>query len=65
MRRINLPSWLITFDVDSYVAATLRLIHEPQTRAALRAHIRAAKPSQVFFTGKPQLFSEAVLALVQ
>jgi hypothetical protein len=62
--RIGLPGWLVAKSVDDYEQAALRLITDDALRLTLRRELLASDATQVFYTGKPELFAEALRHLL-
>ena len=63
--RIGLPDWLVARSVQDYEQAALRLITDDALRLSLRRELLARDAAQVFYTGKPELFGEALAHLLQ
>jgi hypothetical protein len=64
LRRLGMPEWLVTKDVEGYVAAALRVIDDDRTRVALARQAAALDIDRVLYgdAGTP-LRSEVVDAL--
>jgi hypothetical protein len=63
-RRLGLPEALTTDTTDAYIAAATRLIDDPDWRAQCQAAARDCDLEARFFSGDPQLFADAIYALV-
>ncbi|MDO4698022.1 MAG: adhesin [Pasteurellaceae bacterium] len=64
-KRLGLPEWLITNNVDEYVDCAIRLIENHQERLAIRQHIIENNGLSTLFSGRPELMSEALMQKVE
>ena len=62
--RLGLPSWMVTDNTESYVAAAVRLVDNEAERLALRHELVAKNSVQRLFTGRPEIFSQRVIELL-
>jgi hypothetical protein len=63
--RIGLPDWLVARSVQDYEQAALRLITDDALRLSLRRELLARDATQVFYTGRPELFAQALERLLE
>jgi len=64
LRRLGMPEWLISKDVEGYVAAALRVIDDDRTRVALARQAAALDIDRVLFgDATTKLRSEVVDAM--
>ena len=64
-RRLGLPEWAIASDVDSYVAAAVRLIDQPEERLELRRQLIARGGPQQLNQGDAGYLGRELLSLWQ
>lgn len=64
-RRLGLPDWTITKTNEDYIAAAVRLIDNEKERIDLRKNLIARDGIETLFTGRPQIFGEKLLDLVE
>ncbi len=64
-RRLGLPEWLVTHDVDGYVAAAVRLVTDDALRAELRRSRAGPDKVRVLFEGRPEVFGRRLLAALR
>lgn len=64
-RRLGLPDWTITHTTEDYIKAAVRLIDNDDERTALREQLVARDGVKTLFQGRPEIFGEKLLALVQ
>lgn len=62
--RLGLPKWMVTRSTDEYVAAAVRLIDDEETRLTLRRALISKNGVQTLFSGRPQLFGERLLEVL-
>jgi HMW1C N-terminal/HMW1 domain 2 len=62
--RIGFPAELCAKTVEDYVAATVKLIDDPEWRKTCENAARACDFDEAFFTGDASLFSKAMLELI-
>ncbi|WP_250526240.1 hypothetical protein [Caballeronia sp. GAWG2-1] len=63
--RASMPEWMVATTVDDYVEAAVRLANNRDEREALRAWMLETKVVQRFFEGRPEVFGEMALALLE
>jgi HMW1 domain 2/HMW1C N-terminal len=63
--RAGMPAWTIAANTDAYVTAAVRLIDRHDERVALRQRLIDTEAVQRFFEGRPEVFGERVLQLMQ
>ncbi len=62
--RAYLPGWLVADTVEEYVEAAVRLANNHEERESLRRYMLEKNVVQRFFEGRPEVFGEMVLDLV-
>jgi hypothetical protein len=62
--RLGLPAWMVTRSTEEYVTAAVRLIDNAQERLALREELIDKNGLSRLFTGRPELFGQALLKLL-
>lgn len=62
-RMAGMPEWAIARTDDEYVAAALRLVHEPEERAALSLHLRSGLDA-LFEPGQEHALGEAIAQIL-
>jgi len=62
--RAYMPGWLVTDTAEEYVDAAVRLANNHEEREALRKYMLEKNIVQRFFEGRPEVFGEMVLDLV-
>ncbi|CAB3747247.1 glycosyl transferase family 1 [Paraburkholderia humisilvae] len=63
--RAGMPTWTVASSVDDYVDAAVRMIDRHDEREALRAQLIETRAAHRFFEGRPEVFGERVLQLVE
>ncbi len=63
-RRLGLPEWTIARTTQDYVAAAVRLIDNHAERIALRKQLLTRNGVRALFEGRPEIFGQRLLALV-
>jgi FkbM family methyltransferase len=62
--RLGFPAWMTASTRDAYKAAALRLIHDPDERAALAAEFAGPKAvEKLIFEGRPHILGERIMEL--
>ncbi len=64
-RRLGFPDWLVAHDVDSYVAAAVRLINDDALRADLRRAHAGPDKVRVLYQGRADILGRELLARLQ
>ncbi|GGD90479.1 hypothetical protein [Caballeronia grimmiae] len=62
--RAYMPGWLVADTAEEYVDAAVRLANNREEREALRKYMLEKNIVQRFFEGRPEVFGEMVLDLV-
>ncbi|SAK43256.1 TPR repeat-containing protein [Caballeronia catudaia] len=62
--RSYMPGWLVTDTAEEYVEAAVRLANNHEERESLRRYMLEKNVVQRFFEGRPEVFGEMVLDLV-
>jgi len=62
--RLGVPSWMVTKTPEEYIAATVRLIDNPKERIKLRKELIAKNGVQILFKGRPEIFGDRLIELV-
>jgi HMW1C N-terminal/HMW1 domain 2 len=63
--RLGVPNWMATNSIEEYIAAAVRLIDNPKERLKLRRELIAKNGLQILFTGRPEIFGDRLIELVQ
>lgn len=63
--RLGVPSWLATDSIEEYISAAVRLIDNPKERLKLRRELIAKNGVQILFTGRPEIFGDRLIEMVQ
>ncbi|MFM0517104.1 hypothetical protein PQR08_06655 [Caballeronia jiangsuensis] len=63
--RAYMPGWMVAETVEEYVEAALRLANNHEERESLRRYMLEKNVVQRFFEGRPEVFGEMVLDLVE
>ena len=63
--RLGMPKWLVAGTIEEYVAAAVRLIQDEELRLSIRQGLIARKSFSKFFSGRPDLFGEAIKGLLR
>jgi HMW1C N-terminal/HMW1 domain 2 len=63
--RLGIPSWMATDSIPEYIAAAVRLIDNPKERNKLRKELIAKNGVQILFTGRPEIFGDRLIELIQ
>lgn len=64
LRRAGLPDWLIAESIDDYIAAAARLAGDFAERQTLYSYLADGQPLQRLFEGRPEVFGERLLELL-
>jgi hypothetical protein len=62
--RTYMPGWMVADTVEEYVEAAVRLANNHEERESLRSYMLEKNVVQRFFEGRPEVFGEMVLDLV-
>jgi hypothetical protein len=62
--RAYMPGWLVADTVEEYIEAAVRLANNHEERESLRRFMLEKNVAQRFFEGRPEVFGEMVLDLV-
>ncbi|KXU89428.1 hypothetical protein CR51_33265 [Caballeronia megalochromosomata] len=62
--RAYMPGWMVAESVEEYVEAAVRLANNHDERESLRSYMLEKNVVQRFFEGRPEVFGEMVLDLV-
>ncbi|HEY3599658.1 MAG TPA: glycosyl transferase family 1, partial [Paraburkholderia sp.] len=63
--RAGMPAWTTASTVEGYIDAAVRMIEQHDERETLRRQLIDTKAVNRFFEGRPEVFGERVLQLVQ
>jgi HMW1 domain 2 len=63
--RAYMPGWMVAETVEEYVEAAVRLANNHEERESLRRYMLEKNVVQRFFEGRPEVFGEIVLDLVE
>ncbi|MDR5737543.1 glycosyl transferase family 1 [Caballeronia sp. LZ016] len=63
--RAYMPGWLVADTKEEYVEAAVRLANNREERESLRRYMLEKNVVQRFFEGRPEVFGEMVLGLVE
>jgi predicted O-linked N-acetylglucosamine transferase (SPINDLY family) len=63
--RLGVPSWMVTRTTEEYIAATVRLVDNHKERIKLRKALIAKNGVQILFKGRPEIFGDRLIELVQ
>ncbi|RIA18768.1 hypothetical protein DFO61_4927 [Ectopseudomonas oleovorans] len=64
LRRAGLPDWLIADSVEDYITAAARLAGDFTERQPLYRYLADGQPLQHLFEGRPEVFGERLLELL-
>lgn len=62
--RMNFPDWTITYNIDDYVNAIVRLVDDDTLREDLSRRITEERWDEVLYHGNPSAFSDKFVELV-
>jgi len=62
--RVGMPPWTTADNVESYIAAAVRMIDGHDERTALRQRLIDTRAVERCFEGRPEAFAESALALM-
>ena len=63
--RAYMPGWMVAETVEEYIEAAVRLANNHEERESLRRYMLEKNVVQRFFEGRPEVFGEMVLDLVE
>lgn len=63
--RAYMPGWMVAETVEEYIEAAVRLANNHEERESLRRYMLEKNIVQRFFEGRPEVFGEMVLDLVE
>ncbi len=63
--RAYMPGWMVAETAEEYVEAAVRLANNHEERESLRRYVLEKNVVQRFFEGRPEVFGEMVLDLVE